>query len=124
MKKGTVFILTGLTLLSAAASASAYQGDPSKVGPNCTHEQHAAVEKAITGNDYAAWKSAMGTKGRVTQVVNQNNFSTFRQSYLLAKEGKLTEAKALRAELELGLRNGSGKGAGMKHGQMQNRAIR
>jgi hypothetical protein len=119
MKKGTVFILTGITLLGVAAGASAYQGDPSKMGQNCTPAQHAAIEKAIAGNDYSAWKTAMGARGRVTQVVTQENFAKFRQAYLLGKEGKLEEAKALRAELGLGLRNGAGKGVGMKQGQMR-----
>jgi len=58
----------------------------------------------------------MSGKGRVTQVVTQENFARFGEAHELTEEGKLDEAKAIRQELGLGLgsRNGDGSGQGNK----------
>jgi hypothetical protein len=71
------------------------------------------MEKAFASNDYEAWKNLMQGKGRVTQVINKDNFSTFAKAHMLAESGKLDEAAKIRQELGLGLHNGSGKGMGM-----------
>ena len=108
--------------LTAVNSAFAYQGDYTKEGPNCTAERHEAMEKAFGGNDYTAWENLMQGKGRVTQVVNQDNFAEFAQAHTLVEEGKYAEANAIRKEL--GLRTsdsqkvGAGFGQGMGHGRM------
>jgi hypothetical protein len=93
--------------------AVAYQGDPSVQGPNYTVERHETMTKAFANNDFATWKSQMSGRGRVTEVVNEQNFAKFAQAHKLATEGKMTEANAIRAELGLGQHNGSGRGQGM-----------
>ena len=96
--------------------SQAYKGDPAVKGPNYTEERHAAMEKAFESNDYEAWKNLMQGKGRVTQVVNSENFAKFAEAHRLAESGDLEGAKNIRAELGLGLNNGSGKGQGQGRG--------
>lgn len=106
----------GLTLgayLIVPSTAFAYRGDPSVKGPNYTVERHDAMEKAFESGDYTAWKNLMVGKGRVTAVVTKENFATFAKAHELAEEGKLEEARTLRASLGLGQMNGAGQGMGM-----------
>lgn len=111
-------ILLGLTALAIAGAiiapqaVLAYRGDPTIKGPNYTEERHAAMEKAFETRDYNAWKALMAGKGRVTQVINAQNFAKFAEAHELAEQGKISEAHAIRAELGLGLRNGSGQRMG------------
>jgi len=93
-------------------TASAYKGDPTVKGPNYSVERHEAMTKAFENNDYDAWKKSMQGKGRVTQVVNQNNFAKFAEARRLMLEGKNTEAQKIRQELGLGIKNGSGRMGG------------
>jgi len=117
-------ILLGLTALVvgsaviAPQAVLAYRGDPAVKGPNYTEERHAAMEKAFENRDYNAWKALMTGKGRVTQVVNAENFAVFAEAHDLAEQGKTDEANKIRAELGLGQRNGTGKGQGMGGGRM------
>jgi hypothetical protein len=67
------------------------------------------MTNAFNNKDYTAWKNLMPGKGRVTQVVNQDNFEKFAEAHQLALQGKTTEAQKIRQELGLGLRNGTGK---------------
>jgi len=94
----------------SAGTALAYQGDPTVKGPNYSIERHEAMEKAFENKDYVAWKNLMQGKGRVSQIVNQNNFSKFAEAHELMEQGKIAEAQKIRQELGLGLHNGSGKG--------------
>ncbi len=100
------------SVLAFPKAAVAYRGDATVKGPNYTEERHTAMEKAFETKDYTAWKNLMG-KGRVTQVVTQDNFAKFAEAHELSEAGKTQEAAAIRAELGLGLRNGSGQGTGM-----------
>ena len=59
----------------------------------------------------------MQGRGRVTQVVNKDNFAKFAQAHELAEQGKTDEANKIKAELGLGLRNGTGMGQGMGYGR-------
>jgi hypothetical protein len=102
-----------VSLMTFADSSYAYRGDPSVKGPNYTAEREAAIEKAFDNNDYNAWKNLMQTRGRVTQVINQNNFAQFAKAHKLAEEGKIAEANQIRTQLGLGLQNGEGQGMGM-----------
>lgn len=102
-----------------AGYASAYQGDYTKKGPNYSEQRHEAMEKAFEENDYAAWKEMMQGRGRVTQLVTEENFATFAQAHQLAKEGKITEADALRKELGLRTSDGQRGGAAGGHGKMR-----
>ena len=116
-------ILFGLTALIvggviiAPQAVQAYRGDPNVTGPNYTEERHAAMEQAFTNKDYNAWIEQMAGRGRVTQVVNADNFARFAEAHELAKQGNTEEANKIRAELGLGLRNGSGMGQGMGYGR-------
>jgi hypothetical protein len=100
-----------------AGTASAYKGDSAVKGPNYTAERHTAMEKAFETNDYTAWSALMSGKGRVTQVVNKDNFAKFAQAHELAENGDKAGAAKIRAELGLGLGDGSGKGQGNRAGR-------
>lgn len=116
-------ILLGLSALviggavMAPQAVLAYRGDPNIKGPNYTEERHEAMEKAFENNDYNAWKTLMGGRGRVTQVVNAQNFAKFAQAHELAEQGKTDEANKIRTELGLGLHDGTGMGQGMECGR-------
>jgi hypothetical protein len=112
----TTLVLGGLIL---APKISAYKGDPGVQGPNCTPERHEEMIKAFESRDYNIWKDLMKGKGKVAQVINEDNFARFAEAHQLTQEGKADEAKEIRAELGLGLKNGSGKGQGQGYGRNQ-----
>ncbi|PIP28513.1 MAG: hypothetical protein COX29_00795 [Candidatus Moranbacteria bacterium CG23_combo_of_CG06-09_8_20_14_all_35_22] len=118
---GTSMLMATAGLVGSALYASAYQGDPNVKGPNYTAECHTTMTKAFENNDYNAWKELMAGRGRVTQVVNEGNFSRFAEAHKLALEGKMDEAKKIRTELGLGLKNGAGQGRGMGRGVNNNK---
>jgi hypothetical protein len=97
-----------LGLMTFTTSSYAYRGDPSVNGPYHTEEREIAMNKAFDNNDYNAWKNLMQKKGRVTQVINQNNFAQFAKAHKLAADGKIAEANQIRKDLGLGLGNGQG----------------
>lgn len=103
-------LLGGLTLTSGKVFA--YRGDASVQGPNCTPERHEQMTSAFESNDYNSWKELMEGKGRVSEVVNEGNFSRFAEAHRLSQEGNSEEALKIRQELGLGLRNGTGRGEG------------
>jgi len=108
----TALVFGGLVI--SPKLAQAYRGDPNVQGPNHTTERHEIMIQAFDNNDYDAWKEKMQGKGRVTQIVNQDNFDRFAQAHKLAQEGKVDEAKAVRTELGLGQgqRKGNGNSSG------------
>ena len=122
MTKTTIFLgLTALVLggaVIAPRAVLAYRGDPAVKGPNYTEERHTAMEKAFETKDFNAWKTLMAGKGRVTQVINAQNFAKFAEAHELAEQGKIDEANKIKAELGLGLHNGAGMGQGMGGGRM------
>ncbi len=109
----------GATFVTAS-NVLAYRGDPSTQGPNCTPERHEAMTQAFENNDYNAWKETMQGRGRVSQVINEGNFARFAEMHKLMLEGKTEEANQIRAELGLGLRDGSGQAQGQKMGSGRN----
>ena len=112
--------LSAFTLALVGISvASAYQGDYTKQGPNHTAEREAAMTQVFNNTDYDSWKKQMEGKGRVTQVVNKDNFAKFAEARKLGKEGKIAEADKIRQELGLRTSNGErlGKGYGKGNGQ-------
>lgn len=117
---GTAGLVLGGFLLSSE-KALAHRGDPSVQGPNYSAERHAAMTQAFENNDYNAWKELMQGKGRVTQVINEQNFARFAEAHKLALEGRTDEAQTIREELGLGLQNGSGQGMGRGYGRNMNR---
>ena len=112
-----VAILGGILIFSN--NSQAYRGDPNVKGTNYSEERHTAMEKAFDSNDYEAWKNLMEGRGRVTQVINKDNFSKFAEAHRLAENGDIEGSKKIREELGLGLKDGSGKG----YEQGQNREM-
>ncbi|RJR28128.1 hypothetical protein C4564_06220 [Candidatus Microgenomates bacterium] len=103
-------VIGGLFVLPR--SASAYRGDPAAEGPNCTGEQKEEMLQAFENNDYEAWKNSVQSRGRVSEVVNEDNFARFAEAHKLALQGDTDGAAQIRTELGLGLHNGSGQGQG------------
>lgn len=122
MNKTTMFLgLSALVIVGAALAPRAvfaYKGDPAVKGPNCTTERHEAMEKAFENKDYNAWKALMAGRGRVTQVINAQNFAKFAEAHELAEQGRMDEANKIRIELGLGLHNGAGMGQGKGYGRI------
>ena len=115
-------LVIGVTvLLSSSSSVLAYRGDTSVKGPNYTPERHEAMTKAFEQKDFTAWKNLMQGRGRITQVINEQNFSRFAEMHKSQLEGKTTEANLIRAELGLGQGNRSGRGVGCGMGQNINK---
>jgi len=108
---GSLVIILGATALSVG-SALAYKGDQTVKGPNYSIERHTAMTQAFENNDYTAWKNLMQNKGRVTEIITQDNFAKFVEAQKLSLQGKNTEAHKIREELGLGLKNGSGRNNG------------
>jgi len=112
--------ISALTLIAGTllttSGVSAYQGDYTKEGPDCDSEKHEAMEQAFDNNDYQAWSNLMEGKGRVTQVITQDNFARFSEARRLAEEGNYDAADAIRQELGLRTRNGEKVGAGYRQG--------
>jgi hypothetical protein len=118
---GTLALVLGITG-AITNTADAYKGDPKVKGPNYSEERHSAMQKALETNDYNAWKTLMEGKGRVTEVINQDNFAKFAEAYKLALKGDMAGAEKIRQELGLnqgqGMKGGLGKGMnnGMHNG--------
>lgn len=102
-----LLVLGALVVLPSMTQA--YRGNALIKGPNYTAERHNAMEKAFANNDFAAWQKLMVGQGRVTQVINKDNFAKFAEIHKLTEAGKTAEAQKLRAELGLGLGNGWGR---------------
>lgn len=107
--------LASLALIGAMVAPKAilaYKGDPNVKGPNYTVDRHEAMQKAFETRDYNTWKGLMSGQGRVSLVINVENFSKFAEAHELAEQGKIAEANAIRSELGLGNGSGSGRGTG------------
>jgi hypothetical protein len=121
MKSKTILVsaaglaLVGAITLITISPTMAYQGDYTKRGPNYTAERHEVMIKAFANNDYSAWKALMPSQGRVTQIINQDNFAKFAQAHKLAEQGKYDEANTIRQEL--GLRANGGQPAKANFGR-------
>ena len=128
MKKSNKILVGSLVvaMISALAvsSAMAYQGDYSKQGPAYSPERHTAMTKAMDSNDYQAWSDLMADRGRVRQVIKEENFERFIEAHRLGKAGDIAGADAIRQELGLRTSNGEKVGAGYGKGQGKNRGNR
>jgi hypothetical protein len=129
-KRSTLVGLGALALVlgvggAMATTADAYKGDPAVKGPNYSIERHTAMEKAFETKDYTAWKELMSGKGKVIEIINEDNFTKFAEAHELAEKGDKIGAAKIRAELGLGLKDGSGQrngaGRGMNRGNCVNK---
>lgn len=109
------------TVVAVASSVSAYKGDPQVMGPNCDEETHEQMSQIMENGDYQAWKELRQGKGRIDEVINEDNFNRFVEMHQLRVEGKDEEANQIREELGLGLRDGSGQRRGMGEGRGRDR---
>lgn len=91
------------------SNIEAYQGDPTVKGPDCSEERHTEMLKAFETKNYTVWKDLMEGKGRVTEVVNKDNFARFAEAHKVAQGGDIEGAKKIRQEIGLGLGQGNGK---------------
>lgn len=105
-------VIGGVTL--APSAIEAYRGDPGVLGPNHAEERHEVMTMAFENQDYQSWKEQMQGRGRVTEVITEENFARFAEAHRLVLEGKTDEANQIRAELGLGQgqRNSDGQGRG------------
>ncbi len=122
MKNSKIFLVgtaafAAVILAGAYSAAQAYRGDYAQKGPGYSEERHQIMEQAFEDNDYNAWKEQMNNRGRVKDVINEENFSRFAEARRLAKEGKYDEADQIRKELGLRTRNGEKVGAGYGKGR-------
>jgi hypothetical protein len=114
MNKKTIFlgvaalVLTGMAFYPSMVEA--YQGEPGVQGPNCDPERHEAMLSAFENNDYNSWKEQMQGRGRVADLVTEDNFGRFAEAHRLALEGDTEGAAQIREELGLGMRNQDGQG--------------
>ncbi|MCK4767158.1 MAG: hypothetical protein KAS28_02145 [Desulfobacula sp.] len=121
MKNSNKILIGSLAIATmsvfAISSVMANQGDYSKQGPSYSPERHTAMTDAMNSNNYEAWKELMADRGRVTKVINAENFEQFAKAHQLATNGDLDGADAIRKELVLKTRDGKKMGDGYgKHG--------
>jgi hypothetical protein len=119
MKKSNKVLAGGLAVVMmgafAVSSAMAYQGDYSKQGPEHSPERHIVMTEAMDNSDYQAWNELMADRGRITQVINAENFAQFAEARRLGEAGDIAGADAIRQEL--GIRTSSGGSVGAGYGK-------
>lgn len=119
MKKTTLTALAvgviAIAAITIGSAVSAFQGDYTKTGPEHTTEREAIMTQAFENNDYQTWKENMQDRGRVTEVINEENFARFAEAHRLGKTGDIAEADTIRTEL--GLRTSNGQALGLGRGQ-------
>jgi len=108
---GTAALVALVAVGGLAGVSFAYQGDPDVKGPEYSEERHDSMEEAFENKDYNTWRELMDSRGRVTDVITEENFEKFAEIHNLVQEGRLEEAKQLREEL--------GLGQGLKRGGME-----
>ncbi|MBP9749917.1 MAG: hypothetical protein KBD21_04255 [Candidatus Pacebacteria bacterium] len=108
----------GFAMAMSASAAETGLGYGAQRG-TCDPEQHEAMEEAMKAGDYDAWKELHGNRGRISQVVTEENFDTFVAMHEAMEAGDTAKAQELRTELGLGVRSQDGMGnrGGMGRGQ-------
>lgn len=128
MKKSNKVLVGSLAIamigVFTVSSVMAYQGDYSKKGPEYSPERHSAIREAMNSNDYETWSKLMANRGRITQVINEENFAQFAKAHELAHNGDLEGADAIRQELKIRTGNGEKIGAGYHKRQDRNKDIK
>lgn len=115
---GVVALLLGV--LGVGTVASAYQGDPTVQGPHYSLERHEAMQKALEDINFSDWKELMAGRGRVAEVITEDNFAQFVHAHNLAQAGDLEGAKEIKYELGLGQGQRRGQGFGGEGMQYRN----
>ncbi len=110
--------VAGAGVLSLGSQVEAHRGDFSIKGPNYTQERHEVMQNIFKNNDYDAWVELMDGRGPAGRI-SREQFGEFSKIHQLVQEGKIDEAKALRASLGLGKRDGNGAGQGNGFGDRQ-----
>ncbi len=117
--KITVGVAAFIAILATAGVVTysfAYQGDPTKQGPNYSPERHEAMLKAIDSNNYDEWKKLHEefAPGRgIASRITEENFAKFKEMHNLRLKGDVEGANKIRAELGLGqgrMKHGNGPG--------------
>ncbi len=105
--------ILSLLIISAGLSSTAlaYMSEPGNSINETVHEQ---LINAINNRDYNEWlrireENNLPTRGRIFQVINEDNFDTFAKMHDAMTSGNTELANQYRAELGLGLRNGNGR---------------
>jgi len=115
--KTKIGLATLAVALTAAAvfsnSALAYQGDPTKRGPNCSEELHQQMLTMLKNADYDSWSQKMSGKG-VARFVNQANFKEYAEARLAAEKGDMSKLNAFKVKYGMGQGTRSGMGMGRK----------
>lgn len=102
-KSLTLLLVTWILSIFIVNWVSAYKWDPNIEGPNYSPERHEDMLNAFDTNDYNSWIKLMDWRWRVTEVINEENFSKFVEAHNLALEGNIEWANAIREELGLWL---------------------
>jgi hypothetical protein len=122
MKNNKFYALAGflglvITTLVVSSMASAYQGDPNVQGPNFDPIRHESMMEAFENNDYSAWAELHDGRGKMSEVVTEDNFDRFTAMHELMLAGDKDGAQEIREELGLGKgRMGKGSHRGGQRG--------
>ena len=83
----------------------AYRGDPDIQGPNYNADVHEQLETALEAGDYDLWVSIreendLPTRGRIFQVINEDNFDLFVELHEAHEAGDIDTANEIKAQLD------------------------
>jgi hypothetical protein len=110
MNKKIVFTLAATLAVMGVAGlgmyANAYQGNMTTRAPWFSQDRYDAMQDAFLNDDYDAWKKLMSDqmgarKNWMLTKITSDNFPKFAEMHRLMKEGKIDEARKIRAELGL-----------------------
>lgn len=104
MKKILIAVMA-LVLVTSMGAVFAYKGNTELSDrPFYSEERHATMTEIFETGDYDAWVALMSehSKGRVLEVVNEENFALFVEMHNAMIEGDNDRANELRTELGLG----------------------
>jgi len=82
------------------------------------------MTEAFQNNDYEAWVNLMEGKGRVKDIITEENFDKFVEMHNLKLAGDIEGAKAIAEELGLGQRMSKGHGKSIGGGRFKGKMHR
>jgi hypothetical protein len=92
---GVFAVVLAVGVISVSASQGDFNFRAKKVGL----ENKEVFVDAIENNDYTAWQELMSKRGRVGELVTEENFANVVKMHQLMEDGKFEEAKDLKKEL-------------------------